>query len=108
MKDVAGEALGVDPDDGGSAVNVAHDEGNGAFNALRGSGQGIVAWLRIIEDAFKAENTEVSPAGGEVCVCYLVYGDEGHLFLIIRFDAHGDWIRPMGMTMQGYWNRGVD
>ena len=34
MKDVAGEALGVNSDDGRFAVNVAHDESHGAFNSF--------------------------------------------------------------------------
>jgi hypothetical protein len=93
VKDIAGEALRVNSDKRRSAMNVAHDESDSTFDATRGSGQVVVAGLRVVDDAFEAENPEVPPASGEVGVGHLVYGSKRHLFLIIRFGTHRDWIR---------------
>jgi hypothetical protein len=70
VKDVSGEALGVDADErgdafsgGGGGVEVADGEGDGGVDALKAGG-------RWGSDGFKAEDTEVTPAGGEVGVGY--------------------------------------
>src|SRR6185369_13342741 len=61
VEDVAGKALGVDSDDGGCAVYVAHDEGYSAFDAPGGHGDVVVAGFGVVDDAFEAEDTKVSP-----------------------------------------------
>jgi hypothetical protein len=70
VEHVSGEALGVDAHErrklfsgsrGGG--EVAHGEGDGGVDALEASGGGV-------SDGFKAEDAEVSPAGGEVSVGY--------------------------------------
>lgn len=85
----------MNPDDGRGAVNVAHDERYRTFNAACGSWEGIVTWIWIIDNALKTEDPELSPAGGKVSICNLVDGGKRHLFLIIRFAAHDDWIREI-------------
>ena len=87
MEDVSGEALGVDADDGGLGVDVSHDEGDGGFDADGGGGDGVVAGLGGCNGGFKAEDAEVSPAGGEVGIGELAYAGEGH-GCIIRFGLH--------------------
>ena len=93
VEDVAGEALGVDADDGriGGAVGtdgleIAHDEGNGGFGAGERGGEGGVAGFGIGHDAFEAQDAEVAPAGGEVGVGDLAYiseaGGFGHGWII--------------------------
>jgi hypothetical protein len=99
VEDVAGEALGVDPDNRRGTVDVAHDEGDGSFDAARGCGEGVVAGVGVVDDALEAEDAEVSPSGRKVGVGYLGYGGEGHL-LIIRFSAHMTWIRLEVGAMQ--------
>ena len=49
-------------------MDVAHDEGDGAFDAARGGGDAVVAGFGVVDDAFEAEDAEMSPAGGEVGV----------------------------------------
>src|SRR5262249_16895464 len=88
VEDVPGKALGVDPDDRRCGVNVAHHEGDGAFDTLYGGWKGVVAGFRGINDALKAEDSELSPTSGEVGVGYLVDCSKGHLLLIIRLGAH--------------------
>ena len=68
VEDVSGEALGVDADDGSDrvagcveGVDVAHDE---RYGGLAGFATGVDG----VEGAFKAEDSEVSPAGGKVCI----------------------------------------
>ena len=100
MEDVAGEALGVDPDDGGSAMDVAHDEGHGGFGADDGGRDVVVAGGGVFNDAFEAEDAELPPAGGEVGFGYFCQAGERHDF-IIRFGAHGDWIRDRLGLMHG-------
>ena len=95
VEDVAGEALGVDADDGRRGVDVAHDEGDGGLDAAGGRGEGVVAGLGVGDDAFEAEDAEVSPAGGEVGIGELAYGFEGH-GLIIRFDCISSLMRAGG------------
>ena len=46
VEDVAGEALGVDADDGRGGVDVAHDEGHGGFDADGGGRDVVVAGVR--------------------------------------------------------------
>ncbi len=82
MEDVAGEALRVDADDGRCRVQIAHDEGHGGFRTGEGGGQIGVAGLRIVDDALKAQDAEVSPAGGKVGIGELAYGEEGHGVII--------------------------
>lgn len=84
----------------GSAVDVSHDQSDCAFDAACRGGQGIVAGFWVVDNALEAEDSKVSPASWEVGVGDLVYGSEGHLFLIIRFGAHGDWIRMGVFAMQ--------
>lgn len=82
-------------------MDVPHDQGNCAFDPPGRCREGIIAGLRTIDDAFKAENPEVSPAGREIGIGNLGNRGKRHLFLIIRFAAHPDWI-PMGWpAMQG-------
>src|ERR1700754_5180098 len=100
MKDVSGKALGMDPNDGRGRVDVSHDESDDAFNPARRGWKVAIARLGIIDDAFEAEDTELSPASGEVGVGYFVDSRERHLFGIIRFDAHFDWIPVTLSTMQ--------
>ena len=97
VEDVSGEALGVDADDGGSyfsvfagVVDVAHDEGDGGFDADGGRGDGVVAGLGCFPDGFKAEDAELSPAGGEVGIGELAYAGEGHGWIIRFFRLHED------------------
>ena len=78
VEDVAGEALGVDADDGRGwpsvgrgRFEVAHGEGYGGFDGFAGGVAGL-------GDAFEAEDAEVSPAGGEVCVGDFGEAEEGH------------------------------
>ena len=66
VEDVSGEALGMDADDGRSGGNVAHDEGNGRLDSLRGGWSCVVPWAGIRQDAFKAEDAELTPTGGKV------------------------------------------
>jgi hypothetical protein len=91
VEDVAGEALGVDADDGGCGVDVAHDEGDGGFDANLWDGDVVVAGEGVFDEALEAEDAEVSPAGGEVGIGYFGYAGEGHDF-IIRFGLHGYWM----------------
>ena len=99
MEDVSGEALGVDADDGGSyfsvfagLVDVAHDEGDGGLDADGGGRDGVVAGLGGCYGGFKAEDAELSPAGGEVGIGEFAYAGEGHSW-IIRFGLHKDLMR---------------
>ena len=88
VEDVAGEALGVDADDGRRGVDVAHDQGYGGFGADGGGGDVVVAGSGVVDDALEAEDAELSPAGGEVGFGYFGNACERH-GLIIRFGAHG-------------------
>jgi hypothetical protein len=63
VKDVSGEALGVDADERGRGLEVADGKGYGGVDALETCGGGF-------GDGFKAEDAEVSPTGGEVGVSY--------------------------------------
>jgi len=90
VEDISGEALGVDADDGGrggvegGGLEVAHDEGYGRLNGFAG---GITGG----GEAFKAEDAEVSPTGGEVGIGDLGDAGEGHDFII---DSRGvRWIQ---------------
>jgi hypothetical protein len=79
VKDVAGEALGVDADDGRLAMDIAHDEGDGAFDRFaRG-----IAGLR---DAFEAKDAKLTPAGGEVGVSDFGEAEKRHS---LRLDEWG-------------------
>jgi len=81
VEDVAGEALGVDADDGGgfkfrrARVEIAEGEGDGGFDGfscgIAGDGEG-----------FEAEDAEVSPTGGEVRIGDLGDAGERHSFII--------------------------
>jgi hypothetical protein len=88
VEDVSGEALGVDADErgdalagGGGGVEVTHGEGDGRVDALEtgGGGRG---------DGFEAEDTEVSPAGGEVGVGYFA---DVVVLHGISIDSLGGW-----------------
>lgn len=93
-EDVAGEALGVDADEGWGGVDVAHDEGDEAFN-LRGRGRvWRAAGKRLGGLALKAENAEMAPAGGEVSLGDL--GDAG--------ECHEFIVRGRGRVRQGVGN----
>jgi hypothetical protein len=87
VEDVAGEALGVDTDDGGGGVDVAHDESYGGFDADGRGGDGVVAGEGIFDEALEAEDAELTPAGGEVGIGYFGNACKRHS-LIIRFKAH--------------------
>lgn len=76
-------------------MNVTHHQSHRALNPFRRSRNGIVAGLRMVHNAFKTKNPEVSPARGEVGIGYFIDGSKRHLRLIIRFSAHKDWI-PFG------------
>src|SRR5471030_3021162 len=54
VKDVAREALRMDPHDRGCRVDIAHDQGHGGFDADGGRGDGIVAGNGVGDDAFVA------------------------------------------------------
>lgn len=93
VEDVAGEALGVDADDGrvglpvgAGGVGVAHDESDGAFGASERGGDGGVAGCGVGDDAFEAKDAEMAPAGGEIGVGDLAYigeaGGFGHGWII--------------------------
>ncbi len=91
VKDVSGEALGVDADDGRGGVDVAHDECDGRLDAAGGCGDELVAGLGMIGcafeaflDAFEAEDAEVAPTCREVGVCELGDAGEGHCLIIGR------------------------
>ncbi len=99
VEDVAGEALRVDAHDGRRRVDVAHDQRDGGLDARGGRGQVVVAGLRVIDDAFKAEDAEVSPARGEVGIGELAYGEERHR-AIIRTRCFASLLRC------GWWMRG--
>ncbi len=68
-------------------MDVAHDEGHGGFDAAGGCRNGVVAAARMVDDAFEAEDAEVSPAGGKVGFGYLADDGKRHLS-IIRFGTH--------------------
>ena len=89
MKDVAGEALRVDADDGRlrsglGGDDVAHHQGDRRLHPIGGRGNLIIAGFRVGDDALEAEDAEVSPACGEVGIGELAHGSKGHT-LIIRF-----------------------
>ena len=76
VEDVSGEALGVDADQRrGFGVEVAHGERDGVFD-LAAVGVGVE--VARLGEAFKAEDAEVSPAGGEVGIGDLANGNERH------------------------------
>lgn len=81
VEDVAGGALGVDANDGRLRMNVAHDEGDGALERLAVGFAGL-------REAFEAEDTEVTPAGGEVGIRDLRDAYERHSSII---DSRG-WL----------------
>jgi len=68
VEDIAGGALGVDADDGRMRMDVAHDERESAFD-------GLAVGLAWVGEAFEAEDAEVSPASGEVCIGDFRYAD---------------------------------
>lgn len=93
VEDVAGEALGVDADDRGfrsglGRNDVAHNESNCRLDASCGRGDCVVAGLWTGDDAFEPEDTELSPACGEVGIGELANGFEGH-DSIIRTEVQG-------------------
>jgi len=106
VEDVAGEALRMNAHDGGRRMNVTHDESYGGFYADSGSGDVVVAGRGVVDAAFKAEDTEVSPASREVGVGYFGHAGERHE-LIIRFVLHGDWIVARAASMQLCRNKPV-
>ena len=72
-EDIAGEALRVNTDQWGRRVDISHDQGNQPFDSLAMFGGFFAAGARFGQMAFEAEDTEVSPASGEVGVGYLYY-----------------------------------
>ena len=66
--------------DGRLGMDVAHDEGDGAFNTLYGSGGVGVAGFRIGDDPFESEDSEMSPAGGEIGIGNLFDAFKRHRF----------------------------
>ena len=93
VEDVASEALRVDAYDrwlrsGPGGNDVAHDERDGRLDSAGWRGDCVVAGLRTRDDTFEAEDAELSPACGEVCVGELANGFEGH-GPIIRFGYTG-------------------
>jgi len=87
VKDIAGQALGVNAKNGSRGVEIAHDQGYGLFNAPGGRGEFVVAGQRMLDGALEAEDTEVAPSRGKVGVGYLAYAYERH-GSIIRFKVH--------------------
>ena len=69
----------MDADDGRRGVDVAHDEGDGGFDAAAGCGMAALQGSGSVDEAFEAEDAEVSPAGGEVGVGDLADAGEGHM-----------------------------
>jgi hypothetical protein len=70
-------------------VDVTHDERHGGLGTGKGGWDGIVARGWVVDDALEAEDSEMPPAGGEVCIGYFLYAREGHR-PIIRLGVHGD------------------
>ena len=81
-------------------MDIAHNERHGGFDAIGRGRESFVAGLGVSKDALEAENTELTPAGGEVGVGYLLYGSKGHKS-IIRFGLHRNWIARSSGSMQG-------
>jgi len=77
-KDVAGEALGMNADDGRRRVDIAEHKCDAAFYATGGRRITRPTGLRLGNDTFKTMDAEMSPAGGEVCLRYLADRDRGH------------------------------
>ena len=98
-EDVAGEALGVDADQGRGGVDVAHDEGDEAFRLRGGFVAGRAAGRRLGGQALKAEDAEGSPAGGEVSLGDLGDGVETHGF-ILRGSGRGRAMKESGCAGQ--------
>lgn len=61
----------MDADQRWHEVNIAHDERYQAFDSFAMLGRFFAAGARLRQMAFKAEDAEVSPAGGEIGVGYL-------------------------------------
>jgi len=82
MEDVTGEALGVNADDRWGGVDIAHDQGDGGLDAAGRCGDGLIAGLGVVDHAFEAEDTKVSPTGGEVGIRDFDDAGEGHGWII--------------------------
>ncbi len=59
-------------------MDVAHHQRNRALGAFHC----VAAIGRNVGDAFKAVDAELSPAGGEVGLGYLLYGQASHISII--------------------------
>jgi hypothetical protein len=82
VEDVAGEALRVDADDWRRGMDVPEDESHGGLDTLlRGHVVGG-GGLGVIQDAFETEDSEMSPARGEVGVSHFADAIEGHINII--------------------------
>ena len=79
---VAGKALRVDADDGRSGVDVTQDESDGRLDATRGRWNSLITGFGSIDDAFEAEDAEVSPTGREVGIGDFGHAGEGHSWII--------------------------
>jgi hypothetical protein len=71
VEDVSCEALGVDADQGRGGMDVTDDEGYEAFDVFAVLGGFFAAGAGLGQVTLEAEDSEVSPAGGEVGVGYL-------------------------------------
>ena len=93
VEDVSGEALGVDADDGRRGVDVSEHQGDGGLDALLR--RGVVGGGRFgaFEDAFEAQDAEVSPARGKVGFGYFADIVEGHNNII---DSRGWGLDSLG------------
>ncbi len=68
----------MNPDDGGIRVNVAHHQGDGAFDFAVDGRHSRAAGFRVNPHTFKAQDAEMTPAGREVSVRYLLNTLQGH------------------------------